>query len=368
MCCNIVNQFVKSHQCLCIATFGLAIVAYLGYRLVAHIAKACGTTAKVKHVAQEVLEKIPETTPKAETSTDTTLKDNDKEKTAQLAKKILDEIFMQFTSKKDKRPKADKFKFTIINTGRKNTFSAPDPLIVKYGNKQFVPLADILEALPWHNLDSCWQGITDAQLDIFFKKSYLLESIKPKDKAALVEASANGGKFHLLEDKEKKHLFLAYYMRRGFMQMNGFLRTSESMYHGEELVDKVARELIFSCACAAGTIQLLPKHSDKTLLTRKIVLLPSKVKEIFPQGQVITERAFVSSNLPGGEYEEAGAQSEEVVVNISIKPAENSRGKNVQGFRSKEGERECLFPPFTQFKVKTVSGFDVELVEIEKSN
>jgi hypothetical protein len=367
--CTAVGQFVKTHQCLCVATLGLAVVAYLGYRLVVCIGIAMGLVAKVDKVAKKVFDeqlktespKPADVTPSKTEDTKPTepLTQNQKEI---LADKMIEQIYAEYT---DTTQKAESvFNFVIPYKETKQPDKISNLLCMEYQEdttKKEVPLREILAAIHWHKLSEKWQNLSASQYQAFFKKAIRL----------------NENEF-----VEPTHPFIGNYVQHHFRMMNQLIRDGRVVDRDGSVVDPVdqsAKEIIFMCCATSRSLASLPccnyalqECHGHNKVRRFITLQVQKVEDIYKTGEVVTERAFMSttfSDIRSGN------------VRFEINRAKKSKGKEVEKFQTVsawKSEAECLFPPFTKFLVNSVksdswinnvgqvSGVVVQLQEVEE--
>lgn len=264
-----------------------------------------------------------------------------KEEINSIAIQIIDNLHDCLTNKRISSAKLQKYSFSIHQP--KNVELIKDktaPLLVRFnlGEKKqgVISLITVLDAIPWHNLDKKWEGLTNEQWSIFSNRAICSD----------------------YETIAETHQFLRSYSNHSFREMNRFLRFGTIsvllgvLKHKTEklsqtqLIDKIAKERFFACLCAAGSLKALPPLEKHTVVTRCLNSnqLPSNFLSKYQKGAVVTEESFFGTTLPEGDKFFGN-------IEYVIKLTPKSKGKPIEKISIHPLEKECLFPPRTSFKV-----------------
>lgn len=240
-----------------------------------------------------------------------------------VAHQILEDLFKSYNHPKADRSEPKKFSFTIYL--HKETIKKIDdkskltpPLLVKFKsgtNESSLPLLAILNAIEWNKLDSKCANIE-------MKNDHYLES----------------------------------YTGKGYKSMNTFLRTARlrkkdipNFSWNCKKIDSAAKERLFICLNVARSLNEYPSVPQGTIVHRKVksAKAPDLMNK-YEVGNIVTEESFISTQQPEGIAFISGD------IEYNITTALNSRGKAIQTISINSHEKECLFLPYTSFKVEKV--------------
>lgn len=214
------------------------------------------------------------------------------------------------------------------------------PLLVKFKsgtNENSLPLMAILNAIEWNKLDSKWENISSKQWRLLSKQS----------------------NYHDNSDMKKDH-YLEAYTAKAYKKVNAFLRTASirkkdifnflwESSRVDESIDYAARESLLTCIKVASCLKDYPSVPKGTIVHRKVnsEKAPGLMNK-YVVGNIVTEESFISTQQPGGYAFISGD------IEYYISTALHSKGKAIQTISINSHEKECLFPPFTSFKVEGV--------------
>jgi hypothetical protein len=220
-----------------------------------------------------------------------------------------------------------------------------DTTIEYRGNTQF--LSTILKALSWKDLTRL--KITPLTAKEFLQRSILFSEL-PKEHPVAVS----------------KHPMLFLYTSFGlYAFMNALLRNAtlyegQFLYASKEIKNKLSQndpiirssailEILSICLLATYSLHQLPY---KQCVTKRIACVPKQVIEKMHPGSLFTEKAFMSCSGPGGVFAGGGPPSGDFYrTKFTI---HSKTAKNLNAF-SLLPENEFLFPPFSQFRVLSVT-------------
>lgn len=215
-----------------------------------------------------------------------------------------------FFNSKPQTTNLNDFSFSIYHP-KANSAQESLPLLVKFksgGKESTLPLMTILKAIQWNKLDSKWSKI-------------------------------NG-----------KHYHLKGYTGCDYTQMNLFLRQGKIQLNygmGNQVIDKTAKDQLKACLSASASLKEFPSVHPSIKVKRAVdstnaLYLMNKYEE----GNIVTEESFLSTGKGATGF------TGDIEYHITLAP--HSRGRDVEGISSSPGENECLFFPFTSFKVDKV--------------
>lgn len=272
-----------------------------------------------------------------------------------IANLMVNDLFSSLTSKQE-RGALERFSFSIYHQDHlpftptkmtpKGEFAskATAPLQVKFkenGEEHTIPLTTIIKAIPWDKLDSKWHRLNKEQKAFFCNDtSYVMKPSKG-DYSFITDYSAHG------------YVAMNTLLRYGIVDLSDASDDKISNLTQVQLIEKIAKDRLFGCLCAAGALQTLPSIPTTIKLIRRITSSKMNSRSVidlnsflakYKKGQIVTEESFLSTSMPGGT--KYGGDIEYV-----IHPSSHSKGKSIVNFAGYETEKECLFPPFTSFKV-----------------
>ncbi len=230
-------------------------------------------------------------------------------------------------------------------------------------------LKQVIESINWGNLDARWNDLDQEKTQFYIQKSVLFSRLRDP----LYDSNS---------PFNRKCPFIRLYTSYGFYSIvnplirNGKLRDGQLFFASEEtnnmlgqhvpdIVCKIAKEVLFVSLMMAGSLcNLSDQYLEKGRAIRT-AHVPQSVLEMMNEGQVISERGFMSASAGGG-YAGGGPCDS---VSFRVKYVITSKnGKQVSEFSDLK-ENEILFRPFSQFKIckrigDPISGFIIEMEEI----
>lgn len=219
-------------------------------------------------------------------------------------------------------------------------------LLVKFksgAKESTIPLTTILKAIQWDKLDEKWGNITSEQWKVYAKYS--------------LNPPSTTGRNH----------YLVSYTINEFEPMNLFLRQGQLKLsdipvdaYTHDTINQVAKERLFTCLSAAGSLKKFPSVQPAVKVQRVIDSkdLPLSCLLKYKVGDIITEDSFLSTMQSRGTTNIVG----DIKFNITL--AHNSKGRAIETISGVKNEKECLFFPFTSFKVDRVEKGCIELSEV----
>lgn len=235
--------------------------------------------------------------------------------TIKVANQILEDLYESQTDPKY-HSKLKDFSFSIYHPQAipyKFSETTP-PLWVKFksgGKESTLPLMTILRAIQWNKLDSKWG---------------------------------------------KDHSYLKSYTSLNFCSMNLFLREGKILLglaksSTADAINKAAKDQLFACLSASGSLTKFPSaQTNKVYRNVKSCAAPYLMNK-YEEGTIVTEESFLSTitwKTPTWESHFPGD------IEYQIKLAPHSQGRYIASISNYHCENECLFFPFTPFKVEKV--------------
>lgn len=242
-----------------------------------------------------------------------------------------------------------------------------DEVCVKQGHILH-PLTQVLECINWENLDEQWGVIDQERIQLYLQNSLLFGRLQdPLD--APESPFEHSNPFIRLYTSCDFYAIVNPLLRNGKMRIGRLFFATEATnekftQNDPETVFRITKEVLFVSLMMAGSLNALPEEFQENRPSMRIAHVPKAVMELMTEGNIISERGFLSTSAGGGYAGGGPCDESSVRVKYIIRP---KNGKRVSEFSDLQ-ENEVLFRPFTQFKVlkrsgDEVSGFRIEMEE-----
>lgn len=270
---------------------------------------------------------------------------NTKHSVNKIAHQIIDNLFDTLTNETATSDLSPSFSFSIChprNIPFNPSLVETAPLLVKFKEgvqEGCLQLTDVLKAIPWQNLDKKWQKLTNSQWNAF--STHAICKIYNKN-----YHTAGGVSPFIRDYSGNEYTPMNLLLRAGKIRVIVRITQNSQIKQLSTFVDRVAKEHLFKCLCAAGELSAEPLITKPITVTRHIqsYCLPPLFINKYQKGKIVTEESFLSTTMPGGDEFSGDIQ-------YVVKLASNSKGKAIAKTSKHDNEEECLFPPFTSFQV-----------------
>ncbi|CUI16657.1 hypothetical protein PNK_1037 [Candidatus Protochlamydia naegleriophila] len=243
----------------------------------------------------------------------------------------------------------------------------PEGYLTVRHHEQEMALSELLNHVDWRALEEKWGGCSQEELQSYLNRSLVFETIQAEGSSPFrmsepfIRCYTTHGLYSWLNPLLRKGVLV-----EGRLPFATQETVKQVLQKNSEVVDRVAKELLFISMITAARLNALPHRYKAECRVIRMAHVPIDVFEEMEEGAEIVERGFMSASAPGGMFAGGGPCSEECSRVKFIIYSKN--GKYVRSF-SQLPENEVLFKPFTTFKVlqrtgSQAAGYRVELEEV----